>query len=209
MARCTRIILLTYEVLCNISITVFIPIAIVTFTKLSIVDPYLVIYSFFPIIGLVIVKFLMDLTMANRKEGSCTLILCKMFIKVLVYFSVLLGLFKIQGLMNSVGWGTVVIPLWIVTAVMGSFTVIAFVVMFSKLVSSIIKCKCVVNELLACIWVFQNTGIIVGFTIYMQVHGPRFGDGKASVEVFFPACVALMVLGVGLIIFTAIYHKNV
>lgn len=189
-------ILLFYEVILNIAVSVFLPIAIVTFTKLAPIDPLIVLYSFFPIVALVIIKFVMDLTMSKKKEGSCTLILCKLIIKLLIYFSVVLGLLKMQGGGVSVSWGTVVIPLWIVTAIIGSFFLIIFIIFFSKLMQSLMSCQFNSSEILTILWLMLNFGSLMTAVVYLELQGAKFGDGKEKIGVFYPIGIVIASLSV-------------
>lgn len=207
MPRCNKLILLAYEVLSNISITVFIILAVLTFAGLARINRLVVVYSFLPIAGLVVVKFIIDFTMTKRKEGSCTLMVCKLIVKVLVYFTTILGLLKLKGDLTSVSWATIVIPLWIVTAIVGSFFLIVFIVFFSKLVQSVLECNVNSTELVTTTWLTFNTGGLLATSIYLEFVGARYGDGKEDISILFPASMIIVCFSVVLIILTIFMRK--
>lgn len=180
-----------------------------TFMKSSLIDKSAVVYAFLPILAMVIIKFVLELTLSKRREGTCTMILCKMFIKILVLFSALLGLLKLQGFIASISWANIVISLWIVTAIIGSFFLIISVIFLSRLMSSMILCRVQGSELITTLWLTLNTGVLMGVATYLQIQGPKFGDNKASIDVFFSAGLTLAVSAVVIGALTFAYHKTI
>lgn len=188
---------LPYTVLFNLATSSLLIIMTVVLTRSGGLKAEAMLYAYYPYVGLSAIKLIADVIVNKSSEGNCTLAICKMVLQGLCLLSLGLGLRKLSDNTASISWPGLVVPLWIVTALFGSFLLMAIILFVIRFCYGIINRKCFTPDVHASLWSLLNIGFIMYLGIHLLLVGPAFGEGKKSFDSFLtPAMVGLIFSGV-------------
>jgi hypothetical protein len=208
MRKISKVASIGYAVMYNVAMTAFLIIALLSFTGHSAVTKAKMLWAFIPVAVLIAVKTVMDIACSKSSEGGCTMAVCKLILKGLVMFSIGLGIKKLKDKSGSLTWAGIVIPLWIIIAVLGGCTLIAVLLFVTRMGVALKQRQCLTNDIGVSTWATTNLIFIFGLGVYLLLKGAAFGDGKAKIEIFLPACYASIAFGVTMILCMALCHSS-
>lgn len=208
LRKLVKCIVLSYSILYNIALTLFLVIFILSYVHKEKVDKMLMLWSFLPVVILIAIKSIAGLTTNLKSEGGCTAAVCKLILKILTLITIGLGLKKMEDNSVNLSWTGIVIPVWIVTAVLGGCTLIAVLLFITKLGVACKTGKIFTNDVRAATWATVNLLYVFGMGVYLLLKGAAFGDGKATIDVFLPACYTTIAFGSLMIIWMVFGYSS-
>lgn len=190
----------------NLVVTAFLIVMIVTLTRVANLMPIAMLYAFIPLIIMVAVKVVGQVLVDKIDKGNCTVALFSSVLESLCFISLGLGLRKIADPDVTFTWGGLVVPLWIVTALIG-LAMVAFGAAFAFRLREGMKHKKMFGyDTHVMLWVFLNLCVLFYLAIHLLIVGPEFGEGLVGMDAFLtPAIVALVYSIVMAIWITAAY----
>lgn len=192
LRRIGKVLVVGYAVLYNIALTVFLIISLLSFIGYPKITKIMILWSYIPVVVMIALKTIMDIACSKSSEGGCTMAICKLLLKGLVIFSIGLAIKKLEDKSSSLSWSGIVIPLWIVLAVFGGCTLIAVLLFVTRIGIAIKHRKYFSNDIGVSAWATSNLLFIFGLGVYLLLRGAAFGDGRADIEIFLPACYATL-----------------
>jgi hypothetical protein len=156
----------------------------------------------------IILKLISILCLSIKEEGGFGLVIFKASVRFLVSLSIYLITSKISGVITDVSWISLLVPLFMVLAVVGSVTLILTIYFIYRLIRFALLCRRELEDFLLTVWIYSNASFLLIILLLLIILFPKIADGLQPVDTILQYTLIGTAVTLFLGVFTLIFYKR-